>query len=367
MHFILGANIRDSHTTGMGRQMYGLGDALTARGHGVEYFFDDDVGSRFGHKLARLEYPVRLAAALRRRPPANGERPIALLHEPIGWASALFARHRVRTIAMVHNCESKVWRLKRAQGPAIGDVIQPSSRLLWPATELSQAYLSLKSAEAVLCLSSEDRTYLVDELRIAPARVHRIDNGLEPVFMGLPPVASDSTRQLLFVGHWLPHKGTAILKSALEKLTARGVSATLTLAGTSSTESAILQELPPEWRATTEVIPRFEPDALIALYRRHQVFVLPSAWEGIPLSMLEAMACGLCPIVARVGGVPDVLEDGVTGRLVKSLDANALADALASALRDPEQTQRLARAAQQAAQGYGWSRVAEQVERAVAA
>lgn len=365
MHFILGANIQDSRTTGMGRQMHGLGDALVARGHSVEYFFSGDVAVRFGPKMARLEYPVRLAAALRRRV-TNGERPIALLHEPTGWATALFARHRVRTFAMVHNCESKVWRFKRTQGPAIGDDIQPSSRILWPATELSQAYLSLKSTEAVLCLSSEDRAYLVDELGIAPSRVHRIDNGLEPVFMGLPPVPADSTRQLLFVGHWLPHKGTAIFTRALEKLTARGVSATLTLAGTSSTESAILQALPPEWRGTTEVIPRFEPDALIPLYRRHQIFVLPSAWEGIPLSMLEAMACGLCPIVSRVGGVPDVLEDGVTGRLVKSLDADALADALASALRDPAHTQRMARAAQQAAQSYGWSRVAEQVERAVA-
>jgi glycosyltransferase involved in cell wall biosynthesis len=238
---------------------------------------------------------------------------------------------------------------------------------LWPATELTQAYLSLKSAETVLCLSSEDRAFLVDDLGLATTRVHRIDNGLEPAFMGLPPVAADSTRQLLFVGHWLPHKGTAILVNALEKLTARGIRATLTLAGTSSSESAILQSLPPEWRATTEVIPRFAPDDLISLYRRHQVFVLPSAWEGIPLSMLEAMACGLCPIVSNVGGVPDVIKDGVTGRLVRALDADALADALAAALGDPEGARQLGRAAQEAAQGYTWRHVAEQVERICAA
>jgi glycosyltransferase involved in cell wall biosynthesis len=364
MRFFIGANIPDSHTTGMGRQMHGLGDALVARGHAVEYLFSGDVPNELGRKMARLEYPVRLAAELRRRARGAGERPIALLHEPVGWASALLARGSVRTVAMVHNCEPKVWRRKLATRPQTGEQVPLSSRVLWPLTELSQSVASLKAAHQVLCLSTEDLRYIVDELKVPAARVHRIDNGLEPSFLNVPFDEAAATRDLLFLGHWLPHKGTKTLVAALERLSARGVTATLTLAGTGFTPETIKASLPAEWRDRTEVLPHVVPTDLVSVYRRHRVFVLPSAWEGIPLVVLEAMACGLASIVSAVGGVPDVLDDGKTGWLVPSLDADALADALARALTDRARTREVARAAHAAAQGFGWSRAAEQVERA---
>jgi glycosyltransferase involved in cell wall biosynthesis len=362
MHFIFGANIRNSNTTGMGRQMHGLGDALEVLGHSVEYYFSDNIPTRLGVKMSRLEFPLRLAAQIRRRVGATSQKPIALLHEPIGWATAAFVRDRVQTISMVHNCESKVWRTKRDTSSLSGERISLSSRVLWPLTELSQSFASLRIANAVLCLSSEDLRYIVNELHVDGSRVHRIDNGLELQFLNLPVSDLSRERDILFLGHWLPHKGTTTFVNALNSLTARGVSASLTLAGTGFTESQILNCLPSEWRSKTQVLPHVSPDRLIDVYRRHQIFVLPSVWEGIPLAMLEAMACGLFPIVSNVGGVPDVIIDGKTGCLVPTLNGEALANAIADALRNSGRTRQLGRAAQTAVQDYGWARVAKQVE-----
>ena len=64
--------------------------------------------------------------------------------------------------------------------------------------------------------------------------------------------------------------------------------------------------------------------------------VLPSAWEALPLAVLEAMSCGLPVVATRVGGVPEAVEDGVTGRLVAPGDAERLAGALAEVLGDAE-------------------------------
>jgi glycosyltransferase involved in cell wall biosynthesis len=63
--------------------------------------------------------------------------------------------------------------------------------------------------------------------------------------------------------------------------------------------------------------------------------VLPSAWEALPLSLLEAMSCGLPVIATGVGGTPEAVEDRVTGRIVPCRDTRALADALWAVLSDP--------------------------------
>jgi glycosyltransferase involved in cell wall biosynthesis len=74
------------------------------------------------------------------------------------------------------------------------------------------------------------------------------------------------------------------------------------------------------------------------------VFVLPSASEGMPVSVLEAMAAGLPVVASRVGGLAEQVVDGETGVLVSPGDADELAGALARLLRDPELRRRLGEA-----------------------
>jgi glycosyltransferase involved in cell wall biosynthesis len=85
-----------------------------------------------------------------------------------------------------------------------------------------------------------------------------------------------------------------------------------------------------------------------AFLRALDVFVLPSRWEGLGIVLLEAMAHE-CPVVAtRVGGIPEVVTDGVTGRLVAPDDPGALAEAVLGLIRDPGLASELRRAARQA-------------------
>ena len=66
------------------------------------------------------------------------------------------------------------------------------------------------------------------------------------------------------------------------------------------------------------------------------VFVLSSDWEGMPNAVLEAQACGLPVVATRVGGVPEVVVDDVTGLLVPPGDPNTLAEAIATLLHNPD-------------------------------
>jgi glycosyltransferase involved in cell wall biosynthesis len=80
------------------------------------------------------------------------------------------------------------------------------------------------------------------------------------------------------------------------------------------------------------------------------VFALTSSSEGTPLVVLEAFAAGLPVVASRVGGLPEIIDEGRTGLLFPSGDANALACSLAELLQDPARAGRLARAAQQEAE-----------------
>ena len=81
------------------------------------------------------------------------------------------------------------------------------------------------------------------------------------------------------------------------------------------------------------------------LLERTQVCVLPSYFEGMPMSLLEAFGHGIPCVASTAGGIPDVVTDGVEGRLVQAGDVPALAAALVELLSDGEQYARMSRAA----------------------
>jgi glycosyltransferase involved in cell wall biosynthesis len=81
-----------------------------------------------------------------------------------------------------------------------------------------------------------------------------------------------------------------------------------------------------------------------ALLRASDLFVLTSRYEGLPYSVLEAMACGLPVVATRAPGTVDVVEDGVTGILVPVEDAEAVATAILALLDDPARARALGEA-----------------------
>jgi glycosyltransferase involved in cell wall biosynthesis len=84
-----------------------------------------------------------------------------------------------------------------------------------------------------------------------------------------------------------------------------------------------------------------EPSAVGSILSGAAVFCLPSHWEGLPLSLLEAMASGCSVIATSVGDVPFVLEEGAAGMLVPPKDPVALAAAVERLVTDPDEAARL--------------------------
>jgi len=94
------------------------------------------------------------------------------------------------------------------------------------------------------------------------------------------------------------------------------------------------------------------------------IFTMPSLSEGLPLALVEAMSFGLPVVVTRVGGVPEVVTDGVEGLIVPPSDATALAAALGALLDEPARRQQMGTAARtRAVRDYALSTMADRYER----
>ncbi|MGA8710094.1 MAG: glycosyltransferase family 4 protein [Thermoplasmata archaeon] len=104
-------------------------------------------------------------------------------------------------------------------------------------------------------------------------------------------------------------------------------------------------------------VPRAE---LLREYASADLFVLPSLFDSFPVVVLEAMAAGVPVVATRVGGVPELLEEGECGLLVPPGNPGALAEALAIGLSESALRERFAREGRRRASQFDWSRIAAQ-------
>ena len=252
----------------------------------------------------------------------------------------------------------------------------------WKAEQLGGGYalsswaerVAVESAAAVVAVSDGMRgDVLTAYPEISPDRVRVIRNGIDTVEYAPDPDTSvlakhgiDPSRPyVIFVGRITRQKGVPVLLRAAAALDpsaqlvlCAGAADTPALAEEVSTLVAGLQAT----RSGVIWIPEMLPKpSVIQLLTHALAFVCPSVYEPLGIVNLEAMACSTAVAASRVGGIPEVVEDGVTGLLVPPDDPAALADALNALLRDPARAAAMGRAGRRrAVDEFSWDAVAVQ-------
>lgn len=142
------------------------------------------------------------------------------------------------------------------------------------------------------------------------------------------------------VASFRPVKRIDLLLRAFADVVAAGNDAILLLVGHGEILPA-LKELARELKVPDRIIfTGMQHDALRYL-QAMDTFVLCSDWEGLPMTLLEAMTLSRPVIATRVGGVPEVVKEGMTGRLIPPDDKEVLAQTMGELLHDPDQRLRL--------------------------
>ncbi|HEY3673393.1 MAG TPA: glycosyltransferase family 4 protein [Acidimicrobiia bacterium] len=198
-----------------------------------------------------------------------------------------------------------------------------------------------------------------------------VHNGVDLTeFAGVPAPREPGPRGfVLAVGRLVRQKGFDVLLDAFASL-ARDAAFEwdLVIAG-DGPERAALESLAARAGVGNRVrfAGRTDRAETVALFTGAAVFVLPSRQEPFGIVNLEAMAAGTPVVATRVGGVPEIVDDEVTGLLVGPADTDALVRALRRLHDDPELCARLAAAGRADVAGRGWPAVEEQYREVYAA
>jgi glycosyltransferase involved in cell wall biosynthesis len=174
------------------------------------------------------------------------------------------------------------------------------------------------------------------------------------------PLFPVGTRIIGTVGHLAGHKGQRYLIAALPHLLQTHPRIGCVIAGTGDLHEALAAQAAELGVADHVRFTGFRHDVL-SLVQQFEIFVFPSIQEGLGTSILDAMALYKPVVATRAGGIPEVVQDGVTGLLVPPQNPGALADAIRFLLQHPEQSKKFGSAGRQrVAQHFTAERMATQ-------
>jgi glycosyltransferase involved in cell wall biosynthesis len=201
-----------------------------------------------------------------------------------------------------------------------------------PAPVRSLVCRTLQQATVLIALSSQWRDFYVQECEVSPSQVVVLPNPVR-VPARIPDRIGRSQVQFLHLGRLGKRKGGYDLLNAFASLPESVRSrAKLVMAGDGDVEA--MKKLAEPFGERVRVLSWIEPHERDRLLAESDVFVLPSYAEGVPMSLLEAMAAGLPSITTPVGGIPDVFTHGAEGLLVAPGDASQLRAAMTTFIGD---------------------------------
>jgi glycosyltransferase involved in cell wall biosynthesis len=197
--------------------------------------------------------------------------------------------------------------------------------------------------------------------RVPDQKITVIPNGIDPAIF---PAREYSTRlrRIAIVACLREEKRIDVLVTAASTILARYPDAEFLIAGEGTCRDQLLT-----LARDTGVMDRFRflghRDDVPAVLAEADVFVLPSRSEASPNSIIEAMAAGLPVVATNVGGIPELVLEGRTGRLVPPGNPDALARALLDLLEHPELAAEFGRAGRRRIEEtYSFDRMVEQFE-----
>ncbi len=259
--------------------------------------------------------------------------------------------------------------LHRSKGIPLVTTVHLSrpSNLPWLTRELTKGYeltvgrFVLRSSGRVIAVSGPVGRH-VESLGIPSSKVEVVVNGVDHELFkpNRRARARSKTPVILFVGRLIANKGPQVLLEAANRLAKQGIRPEIVFLGDGPLRSRLMRAAADRGIGGHVHFPGHSSD-VPGWLRRADIVVRPSFTEGLPLTVLEAMAAGVCVVASDIPGNAELISHRGNGLLFEVGDPRSLQRELISVLHDPTWRGKLAAAGHQTSLAYSWDACAEAV------
>ena len=366
MKIVLVLHFKLDRNAGAAGVVLTLGDAFRAAGHQVDTVSHDALGA-MPLLLRNFVFPIYVAFKLLL---AYGDADVIEGGTGDCWIYYLLRRSYRRTLFVTFSqglyrpLHERLMR-ERERGKAS---VSWRYWLFHGSLELWQEAASMQLADLVYVLNADERRYVTDKLRVPAARVTTVRNGLADHFCRrcaqIQATESEADRPfparegVVQVGSYEERKGIRSSVAATTRLLTDHSHLRMAYLGTTHPPEMTLKDYPAILHDRITALSRFDNADLPRLLSEYQIFIMPSTYEGFGIAPLEAMACGVVPIVTDIAGPAEYVSHGSNGLVVPVDDPAALEQAIMALIEDDELYARLRAGALQTAARFGWDEVA---------
>ena len=368
MKILIAIGVPRQREAGAAGVVFNHAEQLEELGHQVECWFLDDIlpSPRWPGRFRELEFAAAVSARIRRQP---RQFDVVNLHAPLGciyglsrkWFPSAELPPYVFTMQGSEERFARAMKLEHQKGRATNFAWK---NRVWHRLYHQTRYdFAISTADFGAVANREG--WILSELKYGhpPGRIWYVPNGVSENFFQPREFGNHPANRLLYVGTWLDRKGVRYLVDAFATLAARSPELRLTIAGCSMPDEQVKADFPTELHDRISVFPFLSRDAMPPLYASHDIFVFPSLVEGMPLTLLEAMAGAMPVVTTNTCGMSDLIDDEENGLLVPAADAPALGAAIDRLRNSLDLRRTLGLRAQESARRYTWAKIARQLER----
>jgi glycosyltransferase involved in cell wall biosynthesis len=235
--------------------------------------------------------------------------------------------------------------------------------MIYPPTELWQTSIGFRGADHIFSQNSDDQEYLMRRFGLPKDRFTKIFAPADSIYAQVS-AGRDYARaaRLLFAGTWIPRKGIDDMVPAFATLARRHRELSLTVLGAGVSTEAVVASFPDDVRSRVTYLQTASERENADEFAKADIYVLPTLFDGGPLTSVEAMMSGLPLVTTPVGLMKEAIRHGQNGLLVPVRSPEAIVGAIERLLADRMLRERLGRAAQRDALAkYTWDKVAQPV------
>jgi glycosyltransferase involved in cell wall biosynthesis len=342
-----------SPNAGMGRVEYYWREAFVRQGWNFIQIGLNEVGN-----IAHPRHFPAMAYAYFKK--LNIEPQLLIVHEP---CAGYFIRKGVDCIVESHGIEQRYWEIEcnnadKSQRPSL------KTRILFPLWRLRNCNYGLRKASKLLLINTDDAAFVKQRFQRKDKDFLIFKNGYSNSAISLETPKVPYHKKgftVLFNGSWIARKGIQTLLKSASIMQHKGLDIHYLIIGTGKEAGEIVPQFDTAVQKNVTVIAKFDSTEEQYYLSHADVFVLPSNYEGQPLSLIEAMRMERCCITTNICGQKDLITNEINGYLFEPNDSHTVAKIIEQLFTNPSKIKEIGMNARQFLGNRDWVTVSDEV------